>query len=178
MMKTMRTCWILIVTLLACGGGDDAERECVPGDSQGTLLCSSEGQWKTRSLVESTGGDGGECHPQPGTYVVSYRITSSSCDVDALPDEVFTVTPSGTAVGLDGQPPDGCVDSTPYVEGCFVSYTRSCNVQTAYGRAELTGNYQFDLIDGGFTRIDMRLYEGSVMTDACAVTQQISVRRQ
>jgi hypothetical protein len=136
---------------------------------------------------EDSGGEGmaqevgGTCVFTPGAYVVSYDVidASESCgDVEAYQDEFLTVGNSGTLVSTGAGAPQSCTDGAPAVDGCFVAFTRSCDIPVSGGHTVASIEFQYDYAEGdGHVRTSMRILSGETLIGACNVNEQATIQR-
>jgi hypothetical protein len=168
----------LALALLACSGDDP--KECIPGEQQGLVVCSDDGQWEKHELPMASFASG-NCTFNAGSYVVTYKVldSTSSCGaMEPAPNEYLTVT-AGTELAWDPTSPDDCVDTDPAIDGCRLTFKRSCTLQTDQGRVETRGTYEYDYADGsGLIQTTASLYRGTLLDSTCVFTNEATMSRR
>lgn len=168
----------LALALLACSG--DEPKECIPGEQQGLVVCSNDGQWEKHELPMAFEVNG-DCTFNPGSYVIKYQVldSTSGCDgMESLPNEYLTLTSDSEITG-DTTTPDGCTDSDPQVDGCFLAYYRDCTIPTDQGTVKLHMAMDFDFSEeSGTVQATAGVYIGAALQSSCAFSQEAKMSRR
>lgn len=175
---------LLAIGLLSLGacGGDDDDRECVPGDaSRPGLACSSGGHW-VASTNTTASTQAGSCHLTPGDYMIEYTVVSDTCGIGVLPTELVTIQPGQVGLPTETDPaqvPEGCDDGPHQISGCTATWNRTCLFPTAAGELHMAATFGVD-VQGGSATVSLRgtLYDSADrLIDSCASAQAGDISR-
>lgn len=169
-MKT--TICACIALALACGGPDDQQQECIPGDaSRPGLTCTPAGQWDTTKTTAAAPAPN-SCQLPAGDYMITYTVVSDPCGLGGLPADLVTIGASGRSVGALAAP-DGCRDTQQPTDGCTLGLTRDCSLTVQGTPVQLHVAIALDLQRGSGT-VSLR---ASAAGEICYSAQTAAVQR-